>query len=110
MSAPTIRTSEAASSVERSAGGIDWLMLAAVIAVAGALVRAIWFTPDEVRQGPAQKIFYVHAPSAFVALYLAFGLMALTSALYLWLKDERLDRVAESAAEVGLAYTTVVLV
>jgi len=109
MSAPTIRTSEAASSVERSAGGVDWLMLAAVIAVAGALVRAIWFTPVEVRQGPAQKIFYVHAPSAFVALYLAFGLMALTSALYLWLKDERLDWMAASAAEVGLVFTTVVL-
>ena len=46
---------------------------------------------------------------AFVALYVAFGLMAVSSALYLWLKDEKLDRVAESSAEVGLAFTTVVL-
>ena len=36
--------------------------------------------------------------------------MAISSLLYLWLKDEKLDRVAESAAEVGLVFTTVVLV
>jgi heme exporter protein C len=60
-------------------------------------------------QGPAQKIFYMHVPSAITALYVAFSLLALTSAVYLWLRDERLDRMAESAAEVGLVYMTVVL-
>ncbi len=79
------------------------------VAVAALYVRAIWFTPVEAVQGPAQKILYVHAASAFVALYLAFGLMAVCSALYLWLRDEKLDRVAESSAEVGLAFTSVVL-
>ena len=93
-----------------SAPGRDWLFVAAVLAVVAVLVRAIWFTPVEARQGPAQKILYVHATSAFVALYLAFGLLAVASALYLWLKDEKLDRVAESAAEVGLVFTTAVLV
>ena len=90
--------------------GRDWLFVAGVLAVVAVLVRAIWFTPVEARQGPAQKILYVHATSAFVALYLAFGLLAVASALYLWLKDEKLDRVAESAAEVGLVFTTAVLV
>ena len=90
--------------------GPDWLITAGFAAVAAVYVRAFLFTPPEATQGPAQRILYVHASSAFVALYLAFALMALTSALYLWLRDEKLDRVAESAAEVGLAYTTVVLV
>lgn len=88
---------------------IDGLLLAGLIAVAGAVTRAIWFTPIEARQGLAQKIFYVHVPSAFIALYIAFGLLAVTSALYLWLRDPRLDRMAESAAEVGLVYMSVVL-
>ena len=92
------------------ARGPDWLTIAGVASVAAVYIRAFLFTPPEATQGPAQRILYVHAPSAFVALYLAFALMALTSALYLWLKDEKLDRVAESAAEVGLVYTTVVLV
>jgi heme exporter protein C len=93
-----------------SNSGLDWLLVAAYLAVAGTMVRAIAFTPNEVIQGPAQKIFYVHAPSAFVALYVALPLVALAGALYLWLGDERLDRTAESSAEVGLAFTTVVLV
>ena len=94
----------------RRAAGTDWLLLAGFVAVAAVLVRAIWFTPLEARQGAAQKILYVHATSAFVGLYLAFGLLAVASALYLWLKDEKLDRVAESAAEVGLVYLSVVLI
>ena len=82
---------------------------AAVLAVIGTLIRAIFFTPYEAVQGPAQKIFYIHAPAAWVA-FLAFGLVALASALYLWLRDERLDRFAESSAEVGVVFTTVVLI
>ena len=88
----------------------DWLMALALAAVATTFAVAIFFTPIEATQGAAQKIFYVHAPSAFVGLYVAFGLVAVSSAGYLWLRDERLDRVAESSAEVGLAYTTVVLI
>ena len=90
--------------------GFDPLMAIALVAIAAVYVRALFFTPVEAVQGPAQKILYIHATSAFIALYVAFVLMAIASALYLWLKDERLDRVAESAAEVGLTFTTVVLV
>jgi heme exporter protein C len=95
-------------SVHEKREGTDWLFVAAVIAVAGTFVRAIYFTPVEALQGPAQKIFYVHAPSAWVA-FLAFGIVALASILYLWMKDLRLDRLAESSAEVGVIFTTVVL-
>ena len=85
------------------------LSLAAVAAVLVTFVRAIFFTPLEATQGPAQKILYVHAPAAWVA-FMAFGLVGLASVLYLWLKEDRLDRVAESSAEVGVVFTTVVLI
>lgn len=88
---------------------IDWLLIAAFLAVASAYVRVIWFTPIELRQGAAQKIFYIHLPAALAA-FLAFGLVAVAGLLYLWLRDERLDRFAESSAEVGVVFTTVVLV
>ena len=84
------------------------LGVVAVLSVIAVYIRAIYFTPIEALQGPAQKILYVHAPSAWVA-FLAFGLVAVTGALYLWLKDPKLDRVAEASAEVGLLFTTVVL-
>jgi heme exporter protein C len=84
------------------------LTIAAVVAVAVTYIRAIFFTPLEAIQGPAQKILYVHAPAAWVA-FMAFGLVAIASGLYLWLREDRLDRIAESSAEVGVVFTTVVL-
>ena len=82
----------------------------AIAAVVAVYIRAIFFTPFDALQGPAQKIFYVHAASAWVALFLASGLVFITSILYLWLKDPKLDRVAASSAEVGFVFTTVVLI
>jgi len=84
------------------------LSIAAAAAIAVTYIRAIFFTPFEALQGPAQKILYVHAPAAWVA-FMAFGLVALASTLYLWLREDRLDRIAEASAEVGVVFTTVVL-
>lgn len=97
----------AAATGVRPFGGLFWFAVACVVV---SIVRNLAFTPVEALQGPAQKIIYIHAPSAFVALYLAFALMAVCSVLYLWLHDPKLDRVAACAAEVGLVFTTVVLV
>jgi len=82
----------------------------AILAVVGAYIRAIFFTPFDALQGPVQKIFYVHVASGFVGLYLGFGLVFVASVLYLWLRDPKLDRVAASSAEVGFVFTSVVLI
>ncbi len=88
---------------------LSWVSAAAFAAVAAAIVRVVFFTPLELRQGAAQKIFYIHVPAAWVA-FLAFALVAIASAIYLWLRDARLDRFAESSAEVGVIFTSVVLI
>jgi heme exporter protein C len=88
---------------------VSKLAVIAVASVIAVYIRAIFFTPADVLQGVVQKILYVHAPSAWVA-FLAFGLVAITSALYLWLRDPKLDYIAASSAEVGLVFTSVVLV
>ena len=87
----------------------DWFTPLAFVAVVIAFVRAIFFTPLELRQGAAYKILYLHVPAAWVA-FLAFFLGALAGGLYLFLRDDRLDRFAASSAEVGLVFTTVVLI
>ena len=86
----------------------DWLFLLSIAAVAGAVIRAMAFTPPELTQGDAQKIYYVHVPAALSA-YLALAIAAVMSIIYLWLHDERADRLAESATEVGFIFTTGVL-
>jgi heme exporter protein C len=80
----------------------------ALLALAGVYVLALGFTPIEARQGPAQKIFYLHVPAAWSAL-LAYSLVGLCGGLYLWLNDRRLDRFAASSAEVGVAFGVVML-
>ncbi len=76
--------------------------------LAGVYVLALRFTPIEARQGLAQKIFYLHVPAAWCSL-LAFSLVGIASALYLWLHEPRLDRFAAASAEVGVAFSAVML-
>jgi len=85
-----------------------WLSAAGLVGLVAVYVVALQFTPVEARQGPAQKIFYIHVPSAWSAL-LAFSLVGLSSVLYLWLKDPRLDRFAAVSAEVGVVFSVVML-
>ena len=80
----------------------------ALVALAAVYVRALAFTPIERFQGPAQKIFYVHAPVAWASL-LAFAVTGLMSLLYLVLKDRKLDHIAASSAEVGVALSVAML-
>lgn len=84
------------------------IVMAGLALLAGVMVRAIVYTPVEVHQGPAQKIFYMHAPAAWSAM-LAFSLVGIVSVAYLIMRDERLDRFAACSAEVGLAFSGVML-
>jgi heme exporter protein C len=105
MTTSVVPTLDAARRLTRRGWAIT---LVALLALAGVYVLALGFTPVEVRQGLAQKIFYVHVPSAWSAL-MAFALVGIVSALYLWLHDPRLDRFAAASAEVGVAFSAVML-
>ncbi len=74
----------------------------ALVGLAVVYVRAIVFTPIERTQGPAQKIFYVHAPIAWATM-LAFAVTGLLSLLYLVMRDRKFDLMAAASAEVGTA-------
>ncbi|MBM4182639.1 MAG: cytochrome C assembly protein [Gemmatimonadetes bacterium] len=69
---------------------------------------SFFWVSTEASQGIVQRIFYVHPPAAWTS-FLAFGIAALTSAMYLWLRDERLDWAAQSAAEGGMVFGTIML-
>ena len=65
-----------------------------------------FWVPTESTMGIVQRIFYIHAPAWWVT-FLAFGMVALCSAVYLWLGDERLDVAAKVAAEGGMVFCTI---
>lgn len=89
-----------------------WAYVFGALGAAGVLV-SLWmiffFVPTERSMGIVQRIFYVHLPSALVA-YLGVAILALCSIAYLWLRDDRLDAIAVSAAELATLFLTVVLV
>ncbi len=103
-------TAPATSAHEPAGRGVDWFLTLALALVIGVSVRAIWYTPVDAMLGAAQKIFYMHVPAAIVGMYIACGLLAVSSIMYLWIRDERIDRLAESSAEVGLMFMGIVLV
>jgi len=85
---------------------------AVVLGVVGTIVlhwQVFFWVPTEQTMGIVQRIFYIHVPAAWVAFF-AFGIVALCSAVYLWLGDDRLDWAAQAAAEGGLVFTTIVLI
>jgi len=78
-----------------------WIVMAAagLVTFIGAMT-----VPPDVVQGELSRIMYVHVPSAWLA-YLAFGITMLTSAMYLWKRDLKWDRVALASAEIGVVFT-----
>ncbi len=71
----------------------------------------LWVTPPDKVQGNLVRLVYLHPPIAWVALYLAFGLAALSSLLYLWRRTRSLfwDRLAAASVEVGVVFNALTL-
>jgi heme exporter protein C len=92
----------------RFAAVIGWLALASLATLA---ILGLWVAPPDAVQGDAQRLMYVHVPAAWLA-YLAFGVTALASALYLWPRTRSTvwDRVAGASAELGVVFTGLTLV
>ena len=65
--------------------------------------------PTEVTMGVIQRIFYFHVPVAWVA-FLAFFVVFISSIMYLWKRGRKWDIIANSSAELGIVFTTLVLI
>jgi heme exporter protein C len=85
---------------------LGWL---AILGVLAGLGMAFGYAPRETTQGNVQRIMYVHVPSVLTA-YLAFGLVLVGSVGYLATRRAGWDRLAASAAEVGLVFNGITIV
>jgi heme exporter protein C len=84
----------------------------AIALVALDVILGLWVTPPDQNQGNYVRLVYLHPALAWVALYVAFGLAALSSVLYLWKRTRSLkfDRLAAASVEVGVIFTLLTLV
>ena len=80
-----------------------------LLAVGAAIFMVFVYVPTDRLQGVVQRIFYFHVPLAMMTFF-AFGLVAVASAFFLWRGSRSWDRLAQSAAEVGMVFCTLVLV
>lgn len=87
-------------------GVFGWLSLIGIVA---ALYGAFVYAPTERVMGDVQRIFYFHVPSAMVA-FLSFAVVFVASIGYLWKRKRIFDIVASAAAELGVVFTTLVLI
>ena len=90
------------------ARALGWATLAALVVLA---LFGLWGAPPDAVQGDAQRLMYLHVPTAWIA-YLAFGITALASGLWLWPRSRSpvWDRVAGASAELGVLFTGLTLV
>jgi len=82
----------------------------AVVTLVALVVVGLFVAPPDALQGDAQRLMYLHVPAAWLA-YLAFGVTAVCSALYLWGRTRSLvwDRIAGASAELGVVFTGLTL-
>ena len=77
---------------------------------AAALALTAWMalvvSPPDVNQHDAVRLLYLHVPTAWLAMYLSFGVTTLASALYLWKRTRSRfwDLVAGASAEIGVLF------
>lgn len=85
------------------------LALLTGVTLAVGLYLGLVYAPMDAVQGNAQRIFYIHVPMAWVA-FLAFFVVFVTGIMFLWKRSLIWDQLARSSAEIGLVFTTLVLV
>ena len=78
-------------------------------AMLSALAAIFLWVPTEKEMGVVQRIFYFHVPSA-ISAFLAFFLVFIASIQYLRTREEKWDRLALSAAELGVMFGLIVLI
>jgi heme exporter protein C len=86
--------------------------ISAAVGVALTVWLGLWVTPPDQTQGDLVRLVYIHPGVAWVALYLAFGLAAVASLLYLWPRTRSMfwDRLAAASVEVGVVFNICTLI
>jgi heme exporter protein C len=86
---------------------LGWVTLTSLIVLA---LFGLWGAPADEVQSDAQRLMYLHVPAAWIA-YLAFGVTAIASGLWLWPRTRSpvWDRMAGASAELGVLFTGLTL-
>jgi heme exporter protein C len=88
-------------------GAFETIAMLLLLGVAG--YAALIIAPTERTMGLIQRIFYFHVPSWWCS-FTAYGIAFYAQIAYLWKRKPKWDHLAVSAAEIGVAFSTVGLI
>jgi heme exporter protein C len=83
---------------------IPWFGWPAFILIVAALYGGLVLAPPDYQQGDAFRIIYMHAPSAWMSLFV-YVVMALSAAIGLIWRMKLAHAVAASCAPIGASFT-----
>ena len=104
-----MKTDHSPPNVGFRAAALDHLLLLLSLSVPAAIYMAMSYPPPEITQGQAHRIFYIHVPIAWVALYAPL-LSALCGILYLVKRQAVFDTWSVAANRIALLFALGVVI
>ena len=87
----------------------QWFILVIIILSIINILNIVYNTPMVPDQHWAQKIFYVHVPSAWIG-FLSYFIVMISGFMYLTSRDNKWDNIGLAASEIGTFFMALVLI
>lgn len=87
---------------------LPWVTGLATVTLVAGLIWGFFFTPDDYRQGSTVKIFYIHVPSATMAINI-WAMMLVASLIWIVRRHHVSALAAKAAAPIGVTMTVVAI-
>ncbi|MAP71518.1 MAG: cytochrome C assembly protein [Candidatus Marinimicrobia bacterium] len=87
----------------------QWSILVIIILSIINILNIVYNTPMVPDQHWAQKIFYVHVPSAWIG-FLSYFIVMISGFMYLTSRDNKWDNIGLAASEIGTFFMALVLI
>ena len=87
---------------------VPWLMVAAGILLITGLYLSLLKSPDDIVQGSAVRIMYVHVPSAWLSIF-SYLLLAICSLFFIVWRHPLADILSRAIAPVGALFSLLTL-
>lgn len=88
---------------------LDFIFAIFAFALPAITLLSLTYPPPIISQGQAQRIFYIHAPIAWIALYAPY-ISCICAILFLVRRDERFDFWSVAANRVALLFGLAVII
>ena len=88
---------------------LPWFAALAVVCLLAGLYGGLWLAPPDYQQGDSFRIIYVHAPAAWMSMFI-YMVMATNAAIGLIWRIKVSELMASASAPIGASFTFLALV